>query len=93
MLKNCIICKLGHPYQVVTVLSLEGVRAVDALPFSVFLVSVFFFVSVFIFSLVFVFFNVFVLFVAFLVIPALSLRKELGLWTLGGRGVGFGEVG
>ena len=50
-----------------------------------FLAVVFFFV--FIFSLVFVLFNV------FLVIPALSLRKELGLWTLGGRGGGFGEVG
>ena len=36
---------------------------------------------------------VFVLFIVFLVIPALSLRKELGLWTLGGRGGGFGEVG
>ena len=50
-----------------------------------FLAVVFFFV--FIFSLVFVLFNV------FLVTPALSLRKELGLWTLGGRGGGFGEVG
>ena len=56
-----------------------------------FLVVVFFFV--FIFSLVFVFSLVSVLFVVFLVIPALSLRKELGVWTLGGRGGGFGEVG
>ena len=61
--------------------------------FLFFFVSVFFFISVFIFSLVFVFFNVFVLFIVFLEIPALSLRKELGLWTLGGRGGGFGEVG
>ena len=56
-----------------------------------FLAVVFFFV--FIFSLVSVFSLVFVLFNVFLVIPALSLRKELGLWTLGGRGGGFGEVG
>ena len=56
-----------------------------------FLCHCFFLVVVFFF--VFVFSLVFVLFIVFLVIPALSLRKELGVWTLGGRGGGFGEVG